>query len=279
MGSRHFFALAGFASMLGAAAACSSFGDDPVDAGTPDATTPEASDGAIQGSDAAGDGGPEAGGRPGMVLVTGASRPFYIDETEVTYDRYEAFRQTSPTFSSEPRCAWKTSATTPCTASTGTLPVRCIDWCDALAYCKSAGKRLCGGIGGGSITEPDKLGSGLASQWLFACAGGAATDRWAYGLAYRSGVCNEASSGAVPVKSLPDCVGATAGVYDLSGNVKEWDDSCLELDGGPDAAKHSSCAVRGGSFTGPTAESKCGNLDMVVRYDTYDDVGFRCCAD
>jgi Sulfatase-modifying factor enzyme 1 len=28
-------------------------------------------------------------------------------------------------------------------------PVACVDWCDAFAYCRSIGKRLCGAFGGG----------------------------------------------------------------------------------------------------------------------------------
>lgn len=274
------------AGISGGVGACTSFGDEEVDQGPSDAATADAplsndssvDDASVDGSPAPDGAKVDAGPPPGMVLVAGASKPFFIDRAEVTSEDFAIFRAAGATFGSDPRCAWKDSGvSTPAPAAAGDLPVVRVDWCDALFYCKSVGKRLCGAIGGGP-TPPSQIENGASSQWAFACAGAASAGRYSYGAVHVPGVCNDDSPGQRErVASRPACVGATAGVFDLSGNVAEWEDSCIEKDGG--TRREGSCTVRPGSFLGPSSASRCDEHDERQRHDTYDDVGFRCCKD
>jgi hypothetical protein len=79
-----------------------------------------------------------------------------------------------------------------------------------------------------------------------------------------------------------DCAGGVAGLYHMSGNVAEWEDSC---DG---ATPDSKCRVRGGSFfaEGDAGTLSCKGLRTVQRVppdtgnpdtDPLRDIGFRCC--
>lgn len=215
-----------------------------------------------------------------MVLVPGAAKPFFIDATEVRHGDYATFLAAPAVpFASDPRCAWKSGITDPVASADPNLPVAGIDWCDALFYCKSVGKRLCGAIIGGPTPAP-QIENATVSQWLFACAGSGATARYSYGATHVADRCNDSSNAREPVKSRPECIGVgpTKGVFDLSGNVAEWEDACIEpKDGG--TGPTGSCTVRTGGFQSGPAESRCDVHDERQRQDTYDDVGFRCCKD
>jgi len=80
----------------------------------------------------------------------------------------------------------------------------------------------------------------------------------------------------VEVATLWDCqssVGGYAGVFDLSGNVWEWEDSCDEY-----TDSMNSCRARGGAFYSAADFLRCdsdGNTDRgFVDYS----IGFRCCT-
>ena len=117
-----------------------------------------------------------------MALITAIDgRTFCIDTTEVTRAEYRDFLLATAGDAAGQRatCAWNDSfapAARGCPVSTfqpetqGDRPVVCIDWCDAVAYCAWAGKRLCGQIGGGSL--PGFFGGAFdpaRSQWHAAC--------------------------------------------------------------------------------------------------------------
>ena len=61
----------------------------------------------------------------------------------------------------------------------------------------------------------------------------------------------------VPVASLPGCQGGYPGVFDMSGNVEEVEDSCDDA---------GTCYSRGGSFVDDPAlaETRCDNLSQRV---------------
>ena len=145
----------------------------------------------------------------------------------MTQSHYQTWLDTSPATTGQPAdCNWNTDYTpqgdwNP--ASKGTYPVVGVDWCDAYAYCKGVGKRLCGKIGGnenayGDYADPAK------SQWMNACSSGGQND-YSYGSTYAGTTCNgddAPGSATVPAKTMTGCQSAVSGytgVYDLSGNV------------------------------------------------------------
>jgi formylglycine-generating enzyme required for sulfatase activity len=157
-------------------------------------------------------------------------------------------------------------------------PVTCIDWCDAYAYCAWAGKRLCGRIGGGdyALEEDDPA----VSQHLAACTNWGATSH-PYGNAYQAGECVDDAFDGTPGLSSSDsvkpvktgCQGSVPGVYDLVGNVWEWDDVGTSAPG-----PTSGVFARGGGWSSSSGTSECHAVSYWDRQDRRDFIGFRCCA-
>lgn len=79
-----------------------------------------------------------------------------------------------------------------------------------------------------------------------------------------------------PVANRFGCQSTCAfrGVFDLSGNVREWEDSCYSVDGGSDY-----CLVRGGAYSATQDGSSCllGTEGAVPAW-VDGSVGFRCCG-
>jgi formylglycine-generating enzyme len=224
---------------------------------------------------------PVTSGGPTMVLV---DKCFCIDSTEVTRDQYATWLGTSPVDTGQPpQCSWNTGvdAFNPTCewppATKGNHPVACVDWCDAHAYCKGVGKRLCGKIGGGA-NGFDDYAAATESQWYNACSSGG-TDTYPYGSTYQEQTCNGHDHGVgvtVAVGSLSGCessVTGYTGVYDLSGNLWEWEDSCDTNTGNSDI-----CRIRGGSFDLNGDELRCDHGNDSYGYTAVSDLGFRCCA-
>jgi formylglycine-generating enzyme required for sulfatase activity len=153
-----------------------------------------------------------------------------------------------------------------------------VDWCDAVAYCKWAGKRLCGKIGGGPVARAD-FADATKSQWHNACSAGGAK-LWPYGSVYSATACNGQGNGAgapIAVASMATCEGGVPGVYDMSGNVFEWEDSCANNTMG----QGDICPTRGGSYQSPAVALRCDDGQTFYRdaagvVGPY--VGFRCCG-
>jgi formylglycine-generating enzyme required for sulfatase activity len=233
---------------------------------------------------------------------TGAA-DYSIDATEVTRGQYEAWVATNPPLpdSTDADCGWKSTgsyaANSTCMTSTSVCssgcdhhPQVCVDWCDAYAYCRAVGKRLCGAISGGSNAY-ESFANASTSQWYRACSSGD-TNTYPYGSSYSETTCNGCDYAAanndyktVPVGMLTGCqssVTGYTGVYDLEGNVVEWEDSCT---GTGDSAH---CRLRGGSFG--TCHFSGGLTCASVNFYDYsrlgtdyfgaggDGVGFRCCS-
>ncbi len=213
------------------------------------------------------------------VAVTGG---YSIDATEVTRDQYAAWLAGAPSTSGQDaRCSWNTDFTPSCewpAGAKGNHPVVCVDWCDAFAYCRAVGKRLCGRIGGGE-NGWDNYANASLSQWHSACSSGGVND-YPYGDILEATTCNGYGAGkgvTVPVGTMTGCkssVSGYGGVYDLSGNVWEWEDSCNGT-----ATWTDSCRLRGGAFDAyGEGYLRCGYGLGNNRGSHAGDVGFRCCA-
>ena len=217
-----------------------------------------------------------------------------IDETEVTQAQYrELTSLVTVPYDQPPECAWNTTIepldvclerlddgdASPyhCSAATKACddaPQTCVDWCDAYFYCKWAGKRLCGRTTGGPVGAAEGKNPAV-SQWLNACSSGG-KNAFPYGANFDGTKCySTADAGypTLPVKSFPGCE-TPEGVFDLSGSVAEWEDSCASADGGDDI-----CVYRGGSFlTDPSSELfECSRQQGRQRGLAAKWRGFRCC--
>ena len=157
-----------------------------------------------------------------MILPTGGS--FCADSTEVTRWQYAAFLTARYPLSEQPlHCAWNDSYV-PWYWQEQTrddLPAVSMDWCDARAYCAWAGKRLCGRVGGGTVSLQQGLDP-LRDEWSYACSGGG-KHAFPYGDTYVPTACvtngydgtpgdQEATDFFRPVKSAPGCVGGFPGL-------------------------------------------------------------------
>ncbi len=282
--------VAGGASADGAAA------DGASDSGAADGAAGDARDGG-GGPDAAPDatGGPgPCTGLPGPAMVVASSLSggpsFCVDATEVTEAQYGAFLDAGVTVQQGLSCAWNTSFD-PTKIETGECsnyrlaaparPIRCVDWCDAVAYCASVGKRLCGRRGGGGLTLPtDDPANPAKDQWLVACSGGDSSRAFPYGgSTYHPGRCVDNTNGPADVMSQPRCEGTPSGLFDMSGNVAEWEDACDTA--GADVSGQN-CKTRGGDFASVADDKalRCWEVSaQAQRKATLLRVGFRCCKD
>lgn len=247
-------------------------GDGGTDASSSDALT----------MDVIGDMSPSDGGDVSLPCPDGSGPPLVrmekglcIDSTEVTRAQYLAFLNANPSTGGQlPECGWNASfvpSTGVPTASQN--PITNIDWCDAYAYCKWAGKELCGSVGDGGPVPMSSFLDWTVSMWDRACTK-AGTRVYPYGSSYQPGACNSDSpeGGKAPVGTFPNCVGGYPGIYDMVGNVGEWENSCTPAsDGGPVA---DICQRRGGTYDDM---SSCGFPEMNPRNYVSSGLGVRCC--
>lgn len=140
-------------------------------------------------------------------------------------------------------------------------PVVGVDWSEAAAYCRWAGKRL----------PTDE-------EWERAIRGQEGR-RYPWGDEFEPGRCQtseapERPKATVPVGSLPGCV-SPEGLFDLVGNADEWTADVAEgADGGE------SRLIRGGGWSDPGRLRGLGWVKAPAGADYRGkDIGFRCAAD
>jgi formylglycine-generating enzyme required for sulfatase activity len=147
-------------------------------------------------------------------------------------------------------------------------PMRCIDWCDAAAYCLWANGHMCQG---------DEGGQNYPVEWKNACQG-ASGQKFPYGPTYQAGRCVDAPAIKVlDVASKPICIGGYPGVYDMSGNVAEWLNCGCEYDN-MDSTK-TNAFLGGGAYHNSGDELDCTPLATTPIVGFRKDVGIRCCYD
>lgn len=239
------------------------------------------------------DGGPDAGGEgavtsggcpsgkgPAMVRVDGK---FCIDSTEVTHAQYKQFLDAmgGETGTQIPACA-ANGTFYPDDDKSWTLapgrdlyPITYVDWCDAYAFCAWAGKRLCGRIGTGAPVVQEALTDPKIDEWFYACSEGGKR-AFAYGATCDSNACNlelpdGSDRGLQEVKSFPGCEGGFPGIFDMSGNVHEWVNSCTSDE------PSGSCRERSSGFYENQSLAGCAAARSHPR-DYRFHIGIRCCA-
>jgi formylglycine-generating enzyme required for sulfatase activity len=251
---------------------------------------------------------PDSTGLGTLVLVKEPSGSCYwIDRTEVTVQQYTRFLEDlalypRPVFgvpdggASDP-CAWKATPTDPrndptCNAMTASesaafgddKPVRCVDWCDARAFCHWAGGSLCEGSTADAIVTPysaiDQWGDACSTNGLSYVTGPTAV-YGACNVGIHAGQClsltGNIQCAPALVGSFPECT-SPSGTVDMIGNVAEWVLQCGSGDGGPDTTP---CQHRGGSFAGnlQDQDETCPKPSVSPRSTRDRTLGLRCCAD
>lgn len=212
-----------------------------------------------------------------MTAVPQVGGGFYcVDNTEVTQQQYQAFLATSPgglaqitectgqSFTPSGGCnGWNPGAF-------GQRPAVCVDWCDAYGFCKFVGKHLCGEIDTGDPVTTAQATDETIDEWYNACSAGG-TQLYPYGNLYDGGKCNGLNAGLTnPANVLffAPCTGGYTGLNDMSGNVREWTNSC----------NGSNCLQRGGSWLDGSNNLTCTATTSGSRTEVNDRIGFRCCA-
>ncbi len=121
-------------------------------------------------------------------------------------------------------------------------------------------------------------------EWYAACSAGG-TVKFTYGNAYHASDCNMdlfGQSRSIGVGTAPACHGPSlpySYLYDMNGNVAEWQAACTGTAGMADA-----CAARGGSWLSsnspdPTKAGDCIAAPTSARARRSAQIGFRCCHD
>ena len=180
-------------------------------------------------------------------------KAFHIDKTETTIAQYRACIAAGAcrTLGTGHRCNWNLT-------DRDQLPVNCVDWGQAKAYCKWAGKRL--------PTE---------AEWEKAARG---TDgrRYPWGNEEFSGRENLANikdliqykdgySGLAPVGSYP--AGASPyGVLDMAGNVTEWTTGKVKK----------KRVLRGGAWSQYDVFTRASARSLADPLKRYNTAGIRC---
>jgi formylglycine-generating enzyme len=227
---------------------------------------------------------------------------YWIGRTEVTVEQYQEFvDDAGDDWSWGEDCAWKSpddgvggvsdpvAEDDPCSMAAASAesdafraskPIRCVDWCDAQAFCQWAGMELCGGLSTGGVVRP----TDVPDEWGQACA--AANESYPYGAKSVSLACNigldsndcfevlnQSNCAPTDVDTFDQCE-SPPGNMDMLGNVAEWALQCGNSDP-PDLPKEK-CQTRGGSFEDDLTDH-CKTVKNVQRDAREAALGVRCC--
>lgn len=158
--------------------------------------------------------GPQDDEAPAQVTLT---KPYYIGKFEVTQGDFETVMgKNHSDFSRLP------------IENVQRLPIECVSWHDAVAFCKELTKR---DHRAGVIPRDWEYALPTEAQWEYACRAGTTTETY-FGNALSSKDANfdgsDPLNGAAkgPYLERPQIVGSYSanafGLYDMHGNVREW---------------------------------------------------------
>ncbi len=200
--------------------------------------------------------------RPSRVAVV---PPFWLDKTEVTVLAYR-------TCVEKGSCPKPARSSPSCTYELGEplLPISCIPWTSAQAFCSSVGKRL-----------PREVEWELAARGTspikYPWGGGSAAGCGA-SVTLASDATQRSCGGKRPMKVGSHTMGASPyGIFDMSGNVEEWvadwyGESVSELS--PRAG--ASHVLRGGGWLSQPSAAKTTSRNWGSAREFGPNVGFRC---
>ena len=189
--------------------------------------------------------------RSGQPVHTVELNAFYMDIKEVTMGQYKRFlvetgRQALPDF-------------VPRYAPTDEHPALGVNWFDALAYCKWAGKRL--------PTE---------AEWEYAARGGLKGKRYPWGDEITHDDANYDGTGGWDKWQKPAPVGSFMpngySLYDVTGNVWEWCQDWYDSD-------RNTKVLRGGAWNRNTGYLRIAYRNHNSPQAWINSYGFRCVAD
>lgn len=227
----------------------------------------------------------------------------WMDRTEVTVEQYAHWESAIPAEGpgapewEQTWCRWKTGRNEPSRDLTDACraailpfdlepfaprkPMRCVDFCEAEAFCRWADKRLCYDAGVLGVQGPQSR----RLEWRLACTNAQST-AYPWGNEPES-VCNTGQGpdeecvgvsptcGPVPVGEKAGCK-TPSGIVDLLGNVAEWVYSCNYVDPA-NPLEPRGCLTLGGGYDEPL--QNC-NIERTTMSDVRSPaLGFRCCAD
>ena len=188
---------------------------------------------------------------------------FWIDRTEVTVGAYRACVDAGA-------CPRPARASATCTFDAGDpdLPVSCVHWRDADAYCRFSGKRL-----------------PAETEWEYAARGPYATSfPWGGPASCAVAVTLVVDQSGIPCMVRPARVGShpagasVFGLQDMSGNVEEWTADWYVESLGPGPAPRAGAAhvLRGGGWLSPPTMSRTTSRNWGSALEAGPNVGFRC---
>lgn len=201
--------------------------------------------------------------RPARTLFVA---PFWIDRAELSVGAYRACVEAGA-------CARPAKTSAACTFDAGNpnLPVSCVHWRDADAYCRFVGKRL--------PTE---------REWEYAARGTSAMPfPWGVAPACANGVTLISDQSGKSCAPHPLRVGthpggaSIFGAVDMSGNVEEWTSDWYVESLGPGPAPRSGAAhvLRGGGWLSPPSMSRTTSRNWGSALEAGPNVGLRCAKD
>jgi formylglycine-generating enzyme required for sulfatase activity len=228
-----------------------------------------------------------------MVQVDSPNGSYCIDQYETTVAEYDTFQNAAKNAALPPPCDTNGFQNGPSPAAFDPqLPAWGLSWCDAVGFCKYAGKRLCGSIernpdaGVFDAGQFDVTTAATGSEWFYACSNGGTT-AYPYGDTFNQTTCNAPTINVEPlaeVGAFADCHGLSSPydqIFDMAGNLEEWEDNCVQE--GAEPAPTDKCAMRGGQYLVLVAfdqTTACGFLgDTQPRQSNHDVAGIRCCKD